>query len=255
MKSQNSRFELKLFNNLPKNHLDTILVFQFSDGSTAYEFNLERYGLNERPHSFFLKDKFIKMLHEDKSPAKVLEIGSRDRSGFISKDHFIPSWMEYTGTDVLDGENVDVVCDVHSIGEHFSPNSFDYVFSLNVFEHVLVPWKAILELNKILKTGGKVMIFTHQTMPLHDMPTDYWRFSDKAWQALFNHYTGFKITYSGMGDPVSIVAKKVHTGSYNLPLAPAYIHSMVVAEKVGDSKVEWNIDITDFDDSYPLNYG
>jgi hypothetical protein len=249
--AENCRFDLRLSADLPENHMDIVLVFQFTDGTVAYEYNLARYGLQERPHTCFLRDIFSKMLQDDSSPARVLEIGSRDRSGFVSKDHFVPEWMEYIGTDILAGDNVDVVCDAHEISRFFPSRSFDYIFSLNVFEHLLVPWKVALEINTLLKAGGKVMIFTHQTMPLHDTPCDYWRFSDKAWQALFNKDTGFKITYAGMGDPVEIVARKMHPGSYNLSLSPAYLHSMVIAEKTGTPNVEWKTRIG-CEDSYPV---
>jgi len=249
--AKNNRFTLKLIDNLPANHLDIILIFLFTDGTVAYEFNLERYGLQERPHSYFLQGIFSKMIHDDPSAARILEIGSRNRSGYVSKDNMVPHWFNYTGTDIIAGDNVNVVCDAHHIGSFFQRRYFDYVFSLNVFEHLLIPWKVVLEINKILKIGGKVMIFTHQTMPLHDTPCDYWRFSDKAWQALFNKDTGFVITYSGMGDAVDVVAQKAHSGSYGLSLAPAFLHSMVIAQKVGESSLEWNVNPDGLGNMYP----
>ena len=245
------RFAFKLFDDLPANHLDIILVVQFTDGSVGYAFQLWKFGLAERPHGYFLQDKFIAMLKNDHSPAKVLEIGSRARSGFVSKEPFVPTWMDYTGTDIVPGENVDLVCDAHELSAHFPPGKFDYIFSLNVFEHILMPWKVVLEVNVLLKIGGKVMVFTHQTMPLHDTPCDYWRFSDTAWHALFNRDTGFRILYCGMGDPVDIVAQKAHEGSYGLSLAPAYLHSMVIAEKTTESLVEWNVQFSNTGEIYP----
>ena len=228
-----------------------VLVFQFEDGSVGYAFDLGQYGLAERPHQTFVEDVFVAMLQADRRPAKVLEIGSRDRSGFVSRNALVPSWMDYTGADILPGDNVDVVCDAHQIAACFPAESFDYVFSVNVFEHILMPWQVVLEINQVLKVGGKVMIFTHQTMPLHDTPCDYWRFSDTAWSGLFNADTGFTILTCGMGDPVEIVARKAHPGSYGLSLAPAYLHSMVLAEKISAAKVAWRVSITDKALSYP----
>lgn len=246
-----NRFELRLLQDLPENHLNVVLVFRFTDGSAAYGFDLSQFGLRERPHTFFLEEVFIPMMRNDRREANVLEIGSRDRSGFISKEVFVPPWMKYTGTDILPGENVDVVCDAHQLSNHFQAGQFDYIFSLNVFEHILMPWKVVLEINTLLKIGGKVMIFTHQTMPLHDTPCDYWRYSDTSWQGLFNADTGFVIRCSLMGDPVEVVARKAHVGSYGLPLAPAYLHSMVIAEKVGDSSLSWAFCTTGASLDYP----
>ncbi len=246
-----NRFELKLLSDLPANHLDLVLVFQFEDGSAGYAYDLGQYGLRERPHRTFVEEVFIPLLQADPRPAKVLEIGSRDRSGFVSRSALVPSWMEYTGADIVPGDNVDVVCDAHQIASIFPAESFDYVFSVNVFEHILMPWQVVLELNQLLKVGGKVMIFTHQTMPLHDTPCDYWRFSDTAWSALFNADTGFAIVTCGMGDPVEIVARKAHPGSYGLSLAPAYLHSMVLAEKIGPARVAWRVSLDDKAQAYP----
>ncbi|MEN8190443.1 MAG: methyltransferase domain-containing protein [Thermodesulfobacteriota bacterium] len=249
--SASSRFNLTLSQDLPENHLEIVLIFEFDDGSAAYGFNLDSFGLKERPHSHFLDGIFRKMLHSDTRDAKILEIGSRNRSDFVSKGHFVPEWMNYTGTDIVEGDNVDVVCDAHAISSFFPHASFDYIFSLNVFEHLIVPWKVVLEINSLLKTGGKVMIFTHQTMPLHDTPCDYWRFSDMSWHAMFNDFTGFSVVQADMGEPVSVVARKVHQGNYTLSLGPAFLHSMVIAEKIAEPKVEWNMDIEDIIGIYP----
>jgi hypothetical protein len=34
--------------------------------------------------------------------------------------------------------------------------------------------KVALEMNRIMKTGGLVMLATHQTWPLHEVPWDFW---------------------------------------------------------------------------------
>lgn len=253
--AENSRFNLRLFKDLPENHLELVLVYQFTDGSAAYDFKLDRYGLQERPHTYFLDDIVFNMLQNDPSEAHLLEIGSRARSGFVLRGHLIPEWFHYTGIDIMEGDNVDIVCDAHDLSTIFQPEQFDYVIALNVFEHLLIPWKVIVELNRVLKTGGKVIIFTHQTMPLHDTPCDYWRLSDNAWKSLFCKATGFALEHVGMGDPVDIVAQKVHGGSYTLSLDPAFIHSMVIAEKISASVVSWDVDVEAISDQYPDTLG
>ncbi len=92
--------------------------------------------------------------------AKVLEIGSRNVSGPVRRDMF-PNAVEYVGIDVREGENVDVVGDVHELSKLVPNNHFDIVYSISVFEHLLFPWKAALEINKALKPGGHVMTATH----------------------------------------------------------------------------------------------
>ncbi|WP_373690468.1 methyltransferase domain-containing protein [Sphingobium sp. DEHP117] len=65
--------------------------------------------------------------------------------------------------------------------QFFEASSFDAVYSVSVFEHLLMPWKVALEMNRVLRMGGIAYIHTHQTLGLHDMPWDFWRFSDTSW--------------------------------------------------------------------------
>ena len=119
------------------------------------------------------------------------EIGGRDRSQRTIKEKF-PN-AEYVVVDIVAGENVDVVADAHQLSSVFENSSFDFVISASVFEHLLMPWKVALEINKILRPGGSLWISSHQTVGLHDSPWDYWRFSRDSWTGIFNKNTGFEI--------------------------------------------------------------
>jgi SAM-dependent methyltransferase len=66
----------------------------------------------------------------------------------------------------LDGEGVDPVGDVHKLSQSFPLGHFDFVFSVSVFEHLLFPWKAVLEINKVLKTGGYIDDLTPSLIPV-----------------------------------------------------------------------------------------
>ena len=72
---------------------------------------------------------------------------------------------------------MDVMGDAHKLSDYFDKDSFDVIFSMSVFEHLAMPWKVALELNKVLKPGGMMLHTTHQTWPLHEEPWDYWRYS------------------------------------------------------------------------------
>jgi SAM-dependent methyltransferase len=122
---------------------------------------------------------------------RVLDIGGRARSGVDRRQHY--PGADYTVLDILPGDNVDVVGDAHELSRLFPPEHFGAVVSVSVFEHLLVPWKVVLEINKVLKPGGIGLISTHQTLGLHDLPWDFWRYSDHCWPALFNERTGFEI--------------------------------------------------------------
>jgi SAM-dependent methyltransferase len=106
---------------------------------------------------------FREMVLATDNPA-VLEIGSRNVStGQKGCDRF-PGVTDYTGVDIHPGQYVDVVADAHQLGRAFPTRRFDFVYSLPVFEHLMFPWKVVLEINEILKPGGHVFVSTHPRM-------------------------------------------------------------------------------------------
>jgi hypothetical protein len=171
---------------------------------------------------------------------KVLEIGSRNRSGVVRRSLFAPS-VSYTGLDIKTGDNVDIVGDAHRLSALFPPSTFDAIFACSVFEHLLMPWKAAIEINKILRLGGMVMLTTHQTWPLHDTPWDYWRFSDMAWHAIFNRCSGFQILETALGEPAFIVPSFTHAATDGLDRQPARLGCSVIAKKTGETSLEWDV--------------
>jgi hypothetical protein len=176
----------------------------------------------------------------EQQPSTVLEIGSRSRSGRIRREMVAP--MEYVGLDVLEGENTDIVGDAHELSSLLPRTHFDAAFALSTFEHLAMPWKVVVELNRVLKPGAHVFIASHQAFPLHDAPWDYWRFSTSAWHALFNDATGFRILDTAMGESAHIVASMEHEVVRGLDEQPAFLASAVLAEKVAETTLDWQVD-------------
>ena len=83
--------------------------------------------------------------------------------------------IDYVGCDVVDGENVDVVPDAHRLSKALD-RTFDYVYSISTFEHLLMPWVVATEINHVMNIGGVGYIQSHQMWPVHDVPSDYFRF-------------------------------------------------------------------------------
>ncbi len=183
--------------------------------------------------------KFNRLVGSMEAP-RILEIGSRNRSGNIRRD-VTPSGGRYVGLDVLPGENVDVVGDAHELGSLFDPGTFDVVFSMSTFEHLAMPWKVVVEINKVLQAGGTCFATTHQAWPIHEAPWDFWRFSEYSWPCLFNAYTGFEVVEAAMGEPASAVAKVCHPVVHGLAEQPLYLASAALCRKVGESTVAWEV--------------
>ena len=90
-------------------------------------------------------------------PGRVLELGSRGEQGTMYRDALPPGWT-YTGFDIEPGHNVDVVGDAHELSRHVEPESFDALLSVATFEHLAMPWKVAVEINKVLKPGGVAVL-------------------------------------------------------------------------------------------------
>ncbi len=210
-----------------------------------------KHSLTISDHYHKLQADFFDGLHTLKPDCTVLEIGSRARSGVTRKDQ-IPKHLNYVGFDILKGKNVDILGDAHELSQYFEPESCSAIFSLSVFEHLIMPWKVVLEVNKVLKLGGTIMVATHHTWPLHETPWDFWRFSDQGWHALFNRYTGFEILETALGEPASIVPHYSHDVVFGLENQPAYLVSVIVAKKIDNTELKWDVDAREItQDMYP----
>ena len=90
------------------------------------------------------------------SGVKVLDIGSLDING---NNRYLFSNFTYTGIDIGEGANVDIVCRGHKFK---SKEKFDVVISSECFEHDEFWDKTMLNAIKLLRTGG-MFVFTCAT--------------------------------------------------------------------------------------------
>ncbi len=217
----------------------TLLIIR-ADGTTQ---RLTHLGAALHDPAHALSAEFTRLLAE-RPPGEMLEVGSRARSGFVRRDVAPPGWG-YSGFDIVAGPNVDVVGDAHQVSRHYAAGQFDAVMAFSVLEHLLMPWKFVIELNRVLKPGAIGLFTTHQTWPLHDEPWDFWRFSDRAWTALLNPATGFEILGAAMGEPAYIVAQRCSPETAFAEVPAGALASFVLFRKVGETRLEWPVELTD----------
>lgn len=103
---------------------------------------------------------------------------------------------EYIGVDYEnpghshDNELIDVFYD----GKHlpFSDDSFDCIFSSEVFEHIFNLPEIMKELNRVLKSDGLILITCPFAFCEHEIPNDYARYSSYSIRYIFEQ-NGFEV--------------------------------------------------------------
>ena len=169
---------------------------------------------------------------------KMLDIGGRARSGVSQKGSL--SGVDIMVVDIVPAHDVDLVADVHELSSRVD-RTFDAFMSIATFEHLLMPWKAAIEINRTLRLGAVGLVITHQTVGIHEMPWDFFRFSDASWTGIFNSFTGFEIIDAGMTLPAMIIPLQWTKSLDGTETAAGYITSGVVVRKTSEATVEWNV--------------
>ena len=177
--------------------------------------------------------------------ARVLEIGSRARSG-ISRRGLFPGHLGSTWALISPPGPTSISWAMRTGSRNIFPaEHFDAAFSVTVWEHLAMPWKVSLELNRVLKPGAVAMITTHQAWPSHEEPWDYFRYSEYAWPALFNAATGFEILASGMGSPAVMASALAiqHLQDQGIEWHYGYLATRCVVRKIGPTSLEWPVEL------------
>lgn len=215
-----------------------VLVVRPPDGEAAEIFDLASVLDHARHRQVIFAEELSK-----RPPGSLLELGSRARSGIVNTA-IVPTGWDYVGLDIHEGENVDVVGDAHELSSLFPERRFDAVMSFSVVEHLLMPWKVVIELNRVMNIGAIGLFTTHQAWPLHDAPWDFWRFSKESWAALFNAATGFEIVGAEVGEPGYVVPQRCHAAT-NFGEQPVYLSSVVMFRKTRETSLRWDVTTSD----------
>jgi len=68
---------------------------------------------------------------------------------------------------------------------HIPDESFDFIFSFDVFEHIDKPWLAGEETRRLLRPGGVTVHSTLFSWRYHPCPIDYFRYTAEGLKSLF----------------------------------------------------------------------
>jgi len=224
-------------NNLAKSRESHWRVNQEFNIKEQYEFKLEDIVI------------WVKNIAHEKEMKgerfKILELGTKRSDPKIptNRKNFFKGIknIEYIMTDYQGGIDVDVVCDLHKINETFKHEEFDLILSFSTFEHLKYPQLVSHNLMKILKVGGRILISTHQTFPLHGYKYDYYRFSREAIKSIFSKKMNF-ITITSYFTDSCVIIPHNNMNIWN-HLAESYLNVFYIGEKINKTPDEYIYDI------------
>jgi SAM-dependent methyltransferase len=133
------------------------------------------------PESFqHLQDCVQEHLNEQ-IKTTIVDVGSMDVNGSYRSIFNCPQW-QYIGLDVSNGKNVDIVL---KKPYHFplASHSTDVVISGQSFEHIDFFWITWMEMIRIVRPGGLIILAVPQNLLEHRYPVDCWRFFPDSMKA------------------------------------------------------------------------
>ncbi len=143
----------------------------------------------------FLDEKML-LLSKEKT---VLDIGGGDRFQkwlLPYKDLFKNS--DYKSMDSDSRTGADVVGDIHNMP--LQTDTVDAIICSSVLEHVKDPIRAVKEMHRVLKPGGKLFLYVPSIYPYHARKgsyPDYWRFFDDTLEFMFEDFSKVEMMKCG----------------------------------------------------------
>jgi SAM-dependent methyltransferase len=174
----------------------------------------------------YFKEKSIDIFT---SSRVILDIGEglRAREGTGNRFFKGHAWLQeyikkvdYKVMDPVPDYKPDIVGDIHDIP---LPNeSVDAIFCLAVLEHVHNPIKAMEEMKRILRPGGKILIYVPFLYYYHAHEGyygDYWRFTYDTLKRFGEEYKKYEILPVRL--PIETLIRLTPLGRYTFPISCA----------------------------------
>ncbi len=135
-----------------------------------------------------LTSHHVQMPSNGMAPMSVLDVGSFDLNGTLKP--IMIKFGNYTGIDLVNGPNVDVVV-TEPYRYPFPNGNFDLIVSNATVEHIQRPWVWMTELARLTAIGGMVIVMNPTVMPYHaqeisNEALDCWRILKDGMRLLMN---------------------------------------------------------------------
>jgi SAM-dependent methyltransferase len=119
-------------------------------------------------------------------PARILVVGGGCQREWLDDQlrHHVKHEIIYSDIDTA--ADVDMFCDGHDLP--CKSGQFDAVITTAVLEHVIYPEKVVLEITRVLKTGGLVYSEVPFIQQVHEGAYDFTRYTLSGHRRLFNKF-------------------------------------------------------------------
>jgi len=157
-------------------------------------------------------------------PEPIVEIGS-----YQVPDQPYPSDLrpffagkQFLGCDARQGPGVDRIEDVHALS--FADGSVGTILMLETLEHVADPIRALQQVRRVLRPEGFAVLSSCMDTPVHDHPSDYWRFTPQGFDLLVKDLSPRRVFLQGhplFPHTVAAIARKGGSAAALEPLDQA----------------------------------
>ena len=152
-----------------------------------------------------------RLLHHIRSLAPRLQgkmmdfgCGQKPYRSLFSVDEYVGVDFENPGHPHVN-ESIDVFYDGKTIP--FAAAHFDSIFCSEVFEHIFNLPHIIVELNRVLKPGGQILVTCPFSFCEHEVPNDYARYTSFAIRHLFEQHGFEVVTYVKSGNSIEAITQ------------------------------------------------
>ena len=178
--------------------------------------------------SYEIMQEFARKYLDQNANLDILDVGSYDVNGSYKELFKNASW-NYTGLDMVEGPNVDIVSvSPYNFG---LAKQYDVVVSGNCLEHVEAPWLWIKEVEKATKKGGMVCIVTPFSIGEHRYPVDCWRILPDAYRYLLTEVADFDVIETKLNIIPPVVTYRIFSSrswlKWLIPFLPKKIKNIL----------------------------
>jgi hypothetical protein len=168
-------------------------------------------------------------------PEPIYEFGSFQVEGQEAIADLRPLFpgKKYIGCDMRSGKGVDLLLNLHDI--ELPDSMAGTVLVLDTLEHVEFCRRAMSEVYRILKPGGVAIISSVMYFPIHEYPSDYWRFTPEGFRSLLHQFSYSMVDFLGKEDsPHTVVGIGIKERDV----------SIAEAELISKKMNDWKISMT-----------